>query len=68
MVSQQLSSYKRRLRGTRFVGFGIGDEDMQKRLKALGYDKSLSTEDLSKLPEKIVNLIAPPEFSVPDRK
>jgi hypothetical protein len=68
VVSQQLRDYKRRLRGTRFVGFGIGDEYMAQRLKDLGYDKSLSTEDLSKLPEKIVNLIAPPEFSAPDKK
>jgi len=67
-VMRQLADYKRRLRGTKFVGFGIGDPEMEDNLKRLGYQKALSTNDLSKLPGQIVDLIAPPEFSTSLKK
>jgi len=53
-------------RYTKMVAFGIGDSPdkaraMEKKLKSLGYDKTfaVSTEQMSKLPKKLVNLMAP---------
>jgi len=53
-------------RYTRMVAFGIGEsredaKDMEERLKLMEYDKTfaISTGEMSKLPKKLVDLIAP---------
>lgn len=56
---------KRLRRYTKMVAFGIGDPTnvhlMEHKLKALGYDKTfaVSTSQMSKLPKKLVDLMAP---------
>jgi hypothetical protein len=58
---QQISQLKKH---TRMVAFGMGDgpddaQDMAKKLKSLGYHKSVAVPDLRTLPPQLVKLMVP---------